>query len=58
MVVHTWFTSLKHLPTPAEAKEDLFVRMLHIDYNDPYLGLADIALPGTPSGSDATKANG
>jgi hypothetical protein len=58
LVVHTWFAGLQNWVTPAEAKEDMFVRLLHIDYNDPYLGLDDVALPGTPGGKPATKPKG
>jgi hypothetical protein len=40
--------SLKAPRTPKELRDPLFKDLLHIAIDDPYLGLADIAVPGTP----------
>lgn len=47
-VVHLYFASLKKAPTPLEAREDILENILHIPYKDPYFGLKDVLLPGTP----------
>lgn len=49
-VIHLWFASMRKLPTPTSAKDAMFEKILHIPYKDPYLGLTDIELPGTPNG--------
>lgn len=47
-VVHLYFASLKHAPTPKEARDEILENILHIPYKDPYFGLKDVLLPGTP----------
>ena len=47
-VVHSYFASLKALPTPDEAREAVLGTILKIPYKDPTMGLDDVLLPGTP----------
>lgn len=46
--VHLLLATYQKPPTPAELKEPLFKQLLHIDIDDPYLGLAHTLPPGTP----------
>lgn len=48
VVVHSYFASLKALPTPDEARDAVLGTILKIPYKDPTMGLDDILLPGTP----------
>jgi hypothetical protein len=47
-VVHLYFASLKAAPTPSEARDAILETILKIPYKDPYFGLKDVLLPGTP----------
>ena len=47
-VIHLWFVSETELPTPAQAREAVLETILKIPYKDPYFGLKDVLLPGTP----------
>jgi hypothetical protein len=47
-VIHLWLASEKKLPTPAEARDTVLETILKIPYKDPYFGLRDVLLPGTP----------
>ncbi|MCW5947376.1 MAG: hypothetical protein KIT74_10145 [Fimbriimonadales bacterium] len=47
-VVHLFFASEKRLPTPMEARDAILETILKIPYKDPYFGLRDVLLPGTP----------
>lgn len=47
-VIHLWLASEKHLPTPKEARDTVLETILKIPYKDPYFGLKDVLLPGTP----------
>jgi len=47
-VVHLWFASEEALPTPTEARYAILVTILKIPYKDPYFGLKDVIMPGTP----------
>lgn|GEM_PF-1256567 len=47
-VVSSWFATLDHLPTPLEAREAILETILKVPYKDPYWGLKDVLLPGTP----------
>lgn len=47
-VIHLYFASLDHLPTPAEARDAILEDVLKIPYKDPYFGLREVLLPGTP----------
>jgi len=47
-VVHMYFASLEKLPTPLEARDAILETILKIPYKDPYFGLKDVLLPGTP----------
>jgi hypothetical protein len=47
-VIHLWFASEKTLPTPKEARDTVLETILKIPYKDPYFGLKDVLLPGTP----------
>jgi len=47
-VIHMWLASEKELPTPAQARDTILETILKIPYKDPYFGLRDIAIPGTP----------
>lgn len=48
-VVHFYFKARKTLPTPAEARDAVLETILKIPYKDPYFGLKDVLLPGTPN---------
>lgn len=37
---------------PGDLRNTIFKDLLHIDIDDPYLGLSDLLLPGTPPGRD------
>jgi len=47
-VIHLWMASEKQLPTPAQARDTVLETILKIPYKDPYFGLKDVLLPGTP----------
>lgn len=48
-VIHLWLASEKELPTPAAARDTVLETILKIPYKDPYFGLKDVLLPGTPN---------
>jgi hypothetical protein len=48
--VHLLLAQFPEPPTPADLKEIIFKKLLHIKIDDPYLGLNDVILPGTPGG--------
>lgn len=48
-IIHCWIASLKELPTPEQARNDVLETILKIPYKDPYMGLNEIAIPGTPT---------
>lgn len=47
--VHRWFAEHQKLPTAMECRDAMYQDILHIPLNDPYLGLAYFAVPGTPT---------
>lgn len=47
-VVHLWLASEKTFPTPEQARNAVLETILKIPYKDPYFGLKDVILPGTP----------
>lgn len=47
-VVHLWLASEDRVRTPAEARDTVLETILKIPYKDPYFGLKDVLLPGTP----------
>lgn len=47
-IIHLWLASEKELPTPLQARDTILETILKIPYKDPYFGLKDIAIPGTP----------
>lgn len=48
-VIHFWLASETKLPTPAQARDTVLETILKIPYKDPYFGLKDIFIPGTPN---------
>lgn len=46
--VHLLFSSYGSLPNVQECRDAVFGQILHIPIHDPYLGLADALVPGTP----------
>ena len=48
-VVHLYFASCHELPTPEEARDNILENILKIPYKDPYFGLKEVLMPGTPS---------
>lgn len=48
-VVHLYFGSLGTLPTPLQARDAVLENILKIPYKDPYFGLKEVLLPGTPN---------
>jgi hypothetical protein len=49
-VVHLWLASEKALPDTLQARDTVLERILKIPYKDPYFGLNQIQVPGTPTG--------
>jgi len=47
-VVHLWLASEKTLPKIEDARDAVLETILKIPYKDPYFGLKDVLLPGTP----------
>lgn len=47
-VVRAYFASLAKSPTPLEARDAVLETILKIPYKDPYFGLRDVVMPGTP----------
>ena len=52
-VVHLYFASREQgrLPEARACRDDLYEQVLHLPVGDPYLGLANVLVPGTPPGS-------
>ena len=52
-VVHLYFASREQgrLPEARACRDELYERVLHVPVGDPYLGLANVLVPGTPPGS-------
>lgn len=48
-MTHAFFAGRATLPTVAEARDALFTTVLQLNLKDPYLGLADADVPGTPT---------
>jgi hypothetical protein len=46
---HLLFSTWQKLPAYAIAKDAVFRQLLHVDVDDPYLGLAAALVPGTPT---------
>ncbi len=46
--VHLLFSSYKKLPSAQECSDQIYEDILHIPIHDPYLGLADAIVPGSP----------
>jgi hypothetical protein len=49
--VHLLFSTYERLPQPALCRDTVYRDILHAPLDDPYLGLADALVPGTPGGS-------
>jgi hypothetical protein len=49
--IHLLFATYDRLPRGWECRDTVFKQLLHIPVDDPYLGLADALVPGTPGGS-------
>ena len=47
-VIHLWLAAQKALPTPEAARDAVLETILKIPYKDPYFGLRDVTMPGTP----------
>jgi hypothetical protein len=47
-VVHAYLASESDLPTVGQARDNILEKILKIPYKDPYFGLKDVLLPGTP----------
>lgn len=47
-VIHLWLASEKSMISPVEARDAVLETILKIPYKDPYFGLKDVLLPGTP----------
>lgn len=48
--VHLLFGTIVSPATPASLRDKVYGSILHIDLSDPYLGLGENTLPGTPAG--------
>ena len=49
--VHLLFAGYDRLPTDLACRDTIYRDLLHTPVDDPYLGLADALVPGTPNGS-------
>jgi hypothetical protein len=49
--VWLWLAGAEGKVTPADARDHIFERVLLVPIKDPFLGLDDVALPGTPRGN-------
>ena len=47
-VIHLWLASESDLPSPEKARDVVLETILKIPFKDPYFGLRDVVLPGTP----------
>jgi hypothetical protein len=47
--VHSLYSNLESLPKLAAFRDTIYKELLHIPLNDPYLGLADAIVPGSPA---------
>ena len=45
--VNLYFASLERLPGLPDVRDAVYRDILHVPIDDPYLGLADILIPGT-----------
>ncbi len=48
--IHLLFATYQRLPRDRECRDTVFKQLLHLPVDDPYLGLADALVPGTPNG--------
>ena len=48
--VHLLFAGYDRLPESTACRDTIFRQLLHIPVDDPYLGLAEAVVPGTPGG--------
>jgi len=46
--VHLLFSSYKNLPSVQQCRDQVYEDILHVPIHDPYLGLADAIVPGSP----------
>lgn len=46
--VHLLFSSYKKLPSIQQCRDQIYEDILHVPIHDPYLGLADAIVPGSP----------
>jgi hypothetical protein len=46
--VHLLFLSYNNLPTIEQCRDRIYQNILHVPIHDPYLGLADAIVPGSP----------
>jgi hypothetical protein len=50
--VHLLFAGYRRLPQGTACRDTVFKQLLHIPVDDPYLGLAEAVVPGTPGGEN------
>ena len=48
--VHLWYLANGTLPSSRTLRDEMYRDLLHVPVDDPYLGLTDAAIPGTPGG--------
>ena len=48
--VHLLFANYQNLPFPDECRDQIYKEILHVPIDDPYLGLTDALVPGSPAG--------
>jgi hypothetical protein len=46
--VHLLFSSYQKLPSLQQCRDQVYEDILHVPIHDPYLGLADVIVPGSP----------
>jgi hypothetical protein len=46
--VHLLFSSYQKLPSVQQCRDQIYEDLLHVPIHDPYLGLADAIVPGSP----------
>lgn len=47
--VHLLLTTYDDIPTPAQLRDPIFKKVLHVPIDDPYLGLVGPLIPGSPT---------
>jgi hypothetical protein len=50
--VHLYFAATERLPDARACRDAIYKELLHVPLDDPYMGLADALVPGSPGPSE------